>query len=115
MDQLFSPGEIIDRYTILLVKHTKGLAVAKQLVLFEHYLKKKEYLSKYARDIIELTESNKKQWGLEDQIRNPELTLTAIGACAVSIRKQNEYRVSVINKINESEGFDFMELKQYGS
>lgn len=109
---IYSPGDFLDKYSIIVIKNGKNLNVYKEMVEM-----KTEFINLIFNKEIEelyniLLESNAKQYDLEDKIR-VEQNLLIVGQIALDIRKQNDYRVEIKNKINEIAGYKFKEIKDY--
>lgn len=112
---IYSPGDFLDKWSILNIKKEKGLEVEKEILA-----NKPEFNSLFtsrkendALDLyIKLLDSNRYQFDLEDKIR-VEKDLSVVGQIALDIRKQNDYRVELKNKINEIFKYAYMEVKEY--
>lgn len=109
---IYSPGDFLDKYSIIVIKNGKNLNVHKEMLEmkpeFSNLIFNKEVETLY----YVLLESNAKQYEMEDQIR-VEPNLLIVGQIALDIRRQNDYRVELKNKINEVVGYKFKEIKDY--
>jgi hypothetical protein len=113
----FSLGDIIDKYTILLIKKSKNLDVDNELEEFEkeklfslgQLLTNGSEIFSYFRQLLRI---NKIQWEFEDQISNC-MDRKDIGNLFLKIKAQNKLRVETKNKINELDGESFIEKKHY--
>lgn len=113
--KMFPIGEVVDRQTINDIKLAKGLIKGDDInfiiilsawlsILTETIVEKKELLSL----TVELTEINKKQWELEDRVREGD------ERAALEARINNNLRVQTKNKINKLFGVE-EEKKFYAS
>jgi predicted nucleic acid-binding Zn-ribbon protein len=107
-------ADIIDRYTILLLKSERAPSeeVNKELEIYE------EEARKVSRDIskfvTELYSINSKIWDLEADIRKGKekvLGLEEVGRRAILIRDYNKKRVALKNEITQVFGDGFLEVK----
>lgn len=117
-----SNGELIDKYTILLIKNnkitdeTKLNYINKELTLFQIYVN--ELNKKYDLEnlINDLKNINLKLWEIEDNIRIKEkencFDETFI-QLARSVYITNDERATVKNKINNITNSDIKEIKSY--
>lgn len=114
---LFSLGDILDKYTILLIKRSKGLDVDKEIEEFEkeklfslgQLLSNGSEIFHYFKQLLRI---NRIQWELEDQISNL-MDRKDIGNLFLKIKAQNKIRVETKNKINELDSESFIERKKY--
>lgn len=108
----YSPGDFLDKYSILWIKAQHGLDVEDEInsmnVEAEYYFLKKKIKEIYEK----LLESNSKQFDLEDCLRTSN-DLAEAGKFALEIRKFNTNRVNYKNEINELTSFAFLEQKKY--
>lgn len=116
-----SPGELLDKYTILKIKLLKIKDKEKQNNIKNEYNYIRKQIPIEIRDSGELQHLltiNKEIWVLEDKIRKKEkikkFDLEFI-ELARSIYKTNDERASIKKKINQYYGkdSDFMEEKEY--
>ena len=117
-----SISEIIDRYTICLLKSERtDEDMSEELEIYSLELDEAEqkhfdYVNnKYLHDYIdELYEINGQIWDLESAIRQGcegELGLEEVGRRAIEIRNKNKERVAIKNKIVEMTGTGFKDIK----
>ena len=118
-----SPGEVIDRLTILEIKSQRIVEKAK-LVNVRHELGK---LSEAAKTAIPDTEEmralraelravNEKLWVIEDDIRDCERQRDFgdnFIALARAVYKTNDQRAAIKRRINEALGSDLIDEKSY--
>lgn len=109
---VYSPGDFLDKYSILSIKKKKGLDVNDELEFCKEEFVGLTKSSRVDNVYMELYESNLFQFELEDKIR-VEKDLATVGQIALDIRKQNDYRVHLKNKINEICQYKFLEQKDY--
>lgn len=105
-------SEIIDRYSILLLKHERLVSedLSREIDLY----KKEINFDTMKIYIDELYEINGKIWDLESDIRKGKenlLGLEEVGRRAIAIRELNKQRVSVKNKIVKLTGEGFVDVK----
>ena len=114
-----SNGEIVDKYTILVIKSErikdddKLRNINKELKSLEHALKK---ISFSATDLMELLRVNKKLWEVEDSLREIEdtgLFRDEFIDLARSVYKLNDERADIKKRINISTGSLLVEEKSY--
>lgn len=109
----YSPGDLFDKYSILLVKHQKGLPVTGELELFRLEVEALVEEHPDAKQVLEsLVESNSLQFELENQI-NKEQDRSKVGSIALDIRRRNNHRVQLKNRIQELCRASFLEIKSY--
>jgi hypothetical protein len=100
--ELFPPGEILDRLSILEIKHEKGLisrlqvSWGSEMYLALMSLLSREDVKKYERCYIHLKSLNLAQWNFEDLVRKDRS-----GEAAFRARKNNDLRVRVKNEVNK--------------
>lgn len=102
------PADIVDRYSILLLKSKHGIDVNDELDAYEMELNNdfREYVS-------DLEEINGRIWELESDIRNGKegkLGLEEVGRRALAIRDLNNKRIKIKNNISKKYG-GFEEIK----
>ena len=109
----YTPGELVDKCTILDIKIRKGLLVEGE---FQAVYKEVQELFKKSSKIKtlykKLFESNMEQYDLEDLVR-VEKDLATVGKISLDIRKHNDNRVIMKNKINEILNQGLQEVKLY--
>jgi len=115
-----SLGEIVDKYTILLIKermitdHSKLLNVTKERQYLEDVLKHENFSD---REILDrLTLVNEKLWDIEDRIRIKEslkIFDDEFISLARSVYHTNDERARIKRQINSAYGSNFVEEKQY--
>lgn len=115
-----SIGEVLDKYSILLIKE-KNIVDAVKL---ENVRKEKVYLEECLSDLIllcdkqlqRLIDVNQKLWVIEDLIRikesRQEFDLEFV-SLARSVYHNNDIRASIKKEINLEQGSLFIEEKQY--
>lgn len=114
---LFSLGDILDKYTILLIKKSKGLLVDEEL---NHFNDKKLFsIGQLLNNGVEifhyfnqLLKANQVQWELEDQVTDA-MNRNEIGNLFLKIKAQNNIRVEIKNKINSLDVNSHIEKKKY--
>ncbi len=108
----YSPGDFLDRHTILAIKKDKGLDTEKELEEMKYEYSLLINVIGVGDVYNELYRSNYIQYELEDKIR-VEKDLKMVGQYALDIRERNDRRVELKNKINYICGYKFKELKLY--
>lgn len=108
-----SYGEIIDRYTICLLKQERlNLDLSGETkVLFQEINKLPQDIKRFVDDLKEI---NGKIWDLEADIRKGkegELGNEEVGIRAIKIRNLNNQRVEIKNKINSITESGFIDTK----
>lgn len=107
--------ELVDRYTIAVVKHEKtNGANQEELDFYLEQLKELdvESIKPY---LDELTQIHRDIWNLEDDFkkyRESNYSLEEIGRRSLVIRNFNQHRVAFKNKIAERVGCAVREIKQ---
>ena len=118
-----SPGELLDKMTILEIKLNKIKDKEKLLEINKEYESLKETkktdikLTKNLESLImELKETNLKLWDIEDKIRICEKNKD-FGQNFVELSRgvylNNDKRANIKSKINEALGSNIKEIKQY--
>jgi predicted nucleic acid-binding Zn-ribbon protein len=118
-----SPGELIDKITILEIKLRK-IAKEGQLVNVrsEYEILQKVYRDKIVeterlKELVEkLRQTNAAIWNIEDDIRNQERNKTFEAdfvALARSVYRNNDIRAAIKRKINELLDSSIVEEKSY--
>lgn len=110
----YSPGDLADRYSILVLKKEIGLPVNDELNEIKEELKIFFRTDGVSDLFNELLKSNRKQWELEDELRTSS-SLEEAGSTALKIRECNSNRVTLKNKINKILGKGYIEHKLYRS
>jgi len=111
-----SLNEVIDRYSILLLKKERlpeNNALLKECVRFEKDILRHEDQKYIQEKIVLLKEVNGKIWDLESDIRKGkegELGLEEVGRRALVIRDLNAERIRLKNRIAEEVG-EFGDIK----
>lgn len=109
---LMSLGEIVDRYSIVLLKSERTtLDVFEELDLLKKSIEQYENLDIYIKRLYEI---NGEIWDLESDIRKGkegELGLEEVGRRAIAIRSFNNIRVSLKNEINNKFNSGYKETK----
>ncbi|HAX49863.1 MAG TPA: DUF6165 family protein [Ignavibacteria bacterium] len=124
-----SPGELIDKITILEIKKTKVKEAAKLKLVKHELLQLTSALNKYGktsaaakaaikRERAKLYNINLRLWNIEDKIRKKE----SLGKfdkefikLARSVYITNDKRSGVKNAINDLCGSEVKEVKQYSA
>ena len=119
-----SIGEVVDKYTILVIKFSKIKEVAK----LENIQKELNYIVQVLREDYSLItddyltkgllEINKELWKIEDDIRDCERAKqfdSKFIQLARSIYKLNDKRAHIKKEINIKYGSEFVEEKSYQS
>jgi hypothetical protein len=121
---LMSPGELVDRLTILSIKGRRVEDQEKRLLIHQQFqrankllriiegsagspVQNEEKLQRYGELVQELYTFNSVQWNLEDRVRTENSWEAAQAA-----RENNSTRVEVKNEINKLFGFP-AEVKEY--
>lgn len=107
--------ELVDRYTIALVKYGKTNGANEAEVLFYHEQIQELDVDKIDDQLNELIELHLQIWSMEDDFkkyRDSEYTLEEIGRRALAIRDLNALRVVLKNKMAEILGCNVREIKQ---
>jgi hypothetical protein len=117
-----SIGEVVDKYTILIIKFSKIKEVAK----LENIQKELNYLVQVLREEYSLItddnltkgllEINKELWKIEDDIRDCERSKefdSKFIQLARSVYKLNDKRAYIKKEINMKYGSEFVEEKSY--
>ena len=114
-----SNGEIVDKYTILVIKSErindkdKLRNINKELKSLERALKKMQFSP---ADLMELISINDQLWIVEDKLREMESDNTFDGRfieLARSVYKLNDKRAEIKKSINISTGSLLVEEKSY--
>jgi hypothetical protein len=117
-----SVGEVIDKYTILCIKHerisdsSKLENIHKELEVISNCLFAKNYFTIFSDEISNLKSINEKLWVVEDEIRTKESKLEfddEFIKLARSVYVVNDMRFDIKNKINKLSNSDIMEEKSY--
>lgn len=120
-----SPGELVDKLTILAVKgqhvtdDKKKLAIAREYALLEQAWEDSPYAKSAGIMALwsDLAKVNARLWNLEDAMRstdvrsNPEL-MAGVARC---VSAENDLRAKLKNTINILLDSDLMEVKQHGT
>ena len=117
-----SIGDVVDKYTILIIKFSKIKEVAK----LENIQKELNYLVQVLREEYSLItddnltkgllEINKELWKIEDDIRDCERSKefdSKFIQLARSVYKLNDKRAYIKKEINMKYGSEFVEEKSY--
>jgi hypothetical protein len=117
-----SIGEIVDKYTILMIKAskiqdaTKLENINKELTYLIDVLKKEDPLmTDYSLTKV-LFEINKELWKVEDDLRDLERVKDfgkEFVILARNVYKLNDQRANIKKEINMKHGSDFVEEKSY--
>jgi hypothetical protein len=106
--------ELVDRYSIALLKWDKTQANAEELDFYQTQLIKFE-IELVKLEIDELYDIHKTIWGLESELksgREQELPLEEIGRRAIAIRDWNNKRIKLKNVMAEKLGCRVREIKK---
>jgi hypothetical protein len=115
-----SIGEVLDKYSILIIKEKNIVDTTK----LENVRREKAYLEECLSDLIpscgkqldRLIDVNQKLWVIEDLIRikesRQEFDLEFV-SLARSVYHNNDVRASIKKEINLEQGSRFVEEKQY--
>ena len=108
-------GDLVDRYSICLLKSERMPATEAGIVEFELIALKTEIIDKelwfYVPDLYKV---NGEIWDLESDIRKGkenELGLEEVGRRAILIREKNKHRIELKNAINSKFNSGFIEYK----
>lgn len=111
-----SIGDVIDRYTIAMLKNTRGgIDNHEEIWAYQEYISKYPDQQKIRDAYFELLDWNGKIWALESDIRlgkEGELGLEEVGRRALEIRNYNAERIKVKNEVNfyYQEGFEEIKI-----
>ena len=109
MNVLFPIVELIDRYTIAMVKFCKTNGENQEELNYYKVQIDQLPLSQIKDDIKRLQEIHEQIWSLESELksgRENELSLEEIGRKAIIIRNWNNKRISIKNRIADKLGKD---------
>ena len=107
--------EIVDRYTIAVVKHKKTNGANQEELDFYLEQMKEANINPSDIKVIELIEHHSYVWSLEDDFKKAKidsLPLEEIGRRALYIRDIGYRRVDLKNALAESVGDSVREIKQ---
>jgi hypothetical protein len=111
---IFPVIELVDRYTIALLKYKKTQANQEELDFYKTQLS--DYnLDSVQEDIDQLYSIHNEIWALESQLKSNQehkLALEEIGRRAIAIRDWNNQRISVKNRLAEKLGCGVREIKR---
>jgi hypothetical protein len=120
-----SPGEVLDKITILRIKAVritdpaKLANVRRELDLLEHTWRESPYAScDVAADEAALQAVNERLWDIEDEIRDKERehAFDAVFiALARSVYVENDERAAIKKRINVALGSTIVEEKSYAA
>ena len=113
-----SPGELLDRITILELKADpdriddpdKNRRARNELDCLYGYMMSVEFKPV---EVELLTETNSRIWDSEDKIRNPEIPEDEFALIAREIRNLNDQRAAIKRKIDERLGSPLAEVKSH--
>jgi hypothetical protein len=108
--------EIVDRYTIALVKHEKTNGANQEELDFYLEQMKQANIDPLNAKVIELIEHHAYIWSLEDDIkkgRADSLPMDEIGRRALQVRDVMRERVRLKNELAELYNDPIREIKQY--
>lgn len=111
---IFPIIELVDRYTIALLKYKKTQANREELDFYKAQLADYE-LDRVQEDIDQLYSIHNEIWALESELksnREHELALEEIGRRAIAIRDWNNQRIAVKNRLAEKLGCGVREIKR---
>ncbi|HZT01327.1 MAG TPA: DUF6165 family protein [Steroidobacteraceae bacterium] len=117
-----SPGELLDKITILRIKTARILDPAKlanvrlELGLLEKTWRDSRFTVDVARDERALQEVNERLWDIEDRIREKEAHQTFdrdFIELARAVYHANDERAEIKKRINRALGSRLMEEKSY--
>ena len=107
--------EIVDRYTIAVVKHEKTNGANQEELDFYLEQIKEANINPSDVKIIELIEHHSYVWSLEDDFKKAKidaLPLEEIGRRAIAIRDYNNKRISIKNALAAQLGCSVREIKR---
>lgn len=109
--------EIVDRYTIALIKFEKTRGANREEL--EFYLSQIEELDveKIDEQLRELANVHRQIWDMEDDFkkcREGDYTLEEIGLRSLAIRDLNNHRVELKNNMASAVNDAVREIKRYG-
>lgn len=121
-----SPGELLDKITILRIKSARIADAAKlanvrrELEMLEHTWRESVYAHGYdvADDERALQDVNERLWDIEDRIRDKERARAFDAefiALARSVYVENDERAAVKKRINVGLGSTIVEEKSYAA
>lgn len=106
--------ELVDRYTIALIKYEKNLHNDLE---FNYYRSQMDQLdiSIIKHDLDELKNIHLAIWDLEKELKSGQedrLSLEEIGRRAIQIRNMNNLRIKIKNQMADKLGCDVKEIKK---
>jgi len=105
--------ELVDRYTIALLKHNKTQANQDELIFYKNQLCNYD-LTKIKIELQSLYQIHSQIWQLESDLksgRETEVPLEEIGRRAIDIRNWNQKRIALKNLMAEKLNCDIREIK----
>lgn len=117
-----SVGEVIDKYTILVIKYEKIkdndklINIIKEKNILSLSLSNNNYFILFENEIKELKTINEKLWDIEDKIRIKESKMEFDDdfiKLARSVYITNDMRFAIKNKINKFSNSNIKEEKSY--
>ena len=111
----FPVVELVDRYTIAIVKYEKTSGANQEELNFYHNQMSQFNIADIQQEINELTDIHRRIWAMEDDFKKRKIDnapLEEIGRRALDIRDLNNQRVAYRNKIAEQVGCAVREIKQ---
>ena len=119
-----SPGEVIDKLTILSVKgkhvrdEKKQVALAREYALLEQSWEDSPYAKSPGIVALwtDLAAVNERLWNLEDAMREPDVRSNAelLAGVARCVSAENDLRARLKHTINTLLDSDLVEVKQHG-
>ena len=120
-----SPGELLDKLTILSVKakhvtdEHKRVKIAREYALLEQVWEDSPYLRSAGIESLmaDLAAVNERLWHLENEVRSTMVRADAylMSGVALCISSENDYRARIKATINTLLDSDIVEVKQHGS
>jgi uncharacterized protein YxjI len=114
MTPLFPIIELVDRYTIALLKHNKTQANLDELTFYKNQLCNYE-LTKIEVELQNLYQIHSQIWQLESDLKSGkenQVSLEEIGRRAIEIRNWNQKRIALKNTMAKTLECNVREIKQ---
>ena len=114
IDIAFPVGELVDRYTIALLKQDKGMSNEIELTFYQQQIDQLD-LSMIDPELLNLKKIHSEIWELEKELksgREHNLSLEEIGRRALRIRDMNNQRMTVKNQIADKLACSIRESKK---
>ena len=113
MTPTFPIIELVDRYTIALLKHNKTKLNQDELTFYKDQINNYD-MTQIDTELQDLYFVHSQIWNLESQLKSgteQDLELSEIGRRAIEIRNWNQKRIELKNHIAEKLGCTIREIK----